>query len=214
MNISADAEQQPISANITQKEGMIGFFKKLENKERIHNFKNSYRLTHPLNNDRIKFIESVNDNYILNKNSKYPDKSLIDRFNIIKAKLFAVTSSVADTENTYNCDEDYCLYANCIAYSKSKNFVQAIKIIDELIKRNPKYIYYYVTKAQLLFESGNILKSNEYYEKSIEANPKLYISKYELASNFIVQRTNIKRAIELLKEVVFHYKLVPEFGRN
>lgn len=196
------------------KKGMITFFKKLENRERIYNFKNSYRLTHPLINERIKFIESTNDKVILNKNTKYLNKSLINKFNIIKAKLFAITNSFADTIKVYDCNEDHCLYANCIAYSKNKNFVKAIEIIDKLIKRDPNYIYYYITKAQLLFESGHISQSNDYYQTAIKKDPRLYISKYELANQLIIQKMNIKRAIELLKEVVFHYKSVPEIWKK
>ncbi len=197
-----------------QKKEMINFFKKLENRERICNFKNSYRLTHPLTSERIRFIESVNDKVILNKNSKYPNQSLINEFNIIKAKLFAITNSFTDTNKIYDCKEDYCLYANCIAYSKNKNFEKAIEIIDKLIKKNPNYIYYYITKAQLLFESGDISQSNYYYQMVTKKDPKLYISKYELANQLIIKRINIKKAIELLKEVIFHYSSVPEIWKK
>ena len=98
---------------------MINFFKKLENKERIFNFKNSYRLTHPLSKERIKSIESTINNNTA-KNTTYASKQLQSRFNLIKAKLFSLIHSPKKILNMYNCDDDYCLYAQSFPYSKKK----------------------------------------------------------------------------------------------
>ena len=196
-----------------KKEGMINFFKKLENKERIFNFQNSYRLTHPLSKERIKSIEYANDNNTI-KNTTYPSKQLQNRFNLIKAKLFSLTHSPKETLNMYNCDDDYCLYAQSFAYSNQKNYSKSIKLIDELIRKNPNYVYFYVTKAQYLFEFGKITESNIYYEKSIKINPKLYIAKYELSNNLILLKKDITRVISILKELVFHFKYMPEMWKK
>ena len=196
-----------------KKEGMINFFKKLENKERVFNFKNSYRLTHPLSRERIKSIESAIDNYTV-KNTAYPSKQLQSRFNLIKAKLFSLTHSPKETLDMYNCDGDYCLYAQSFAYSNQKKYLKAINIIDQLIRKNPNYVYFYVTKAQYLFEFGKIKKSNIYYEKSIKINPKLYIAKYELANNLILLKKDITRVISILNELVFHFKYIPEIWKK
>ena len=196
-----------------KKEGMINFFKKLENKERIFNFKNSYRLTHPLSKERIKSIEStINNNTV--KNTTYPSKQLQSRFNLIKAKLFSLIHSPEETLNMYNCDDDYCLYAQSFAYSKQKNYLKSINLIDQLIRKNPSYVYFYVTKAQYLFEFGKIEESNVYYEKSIKINPKLYIAKYELSNNLILLKKDLTRAISILKELVFHFKYIPEMWKK
>lgn len=114
----------------------------------------------------------------------------------------------------YNCDDDYCLYAQSFAYSNQKNYSKSIKLIDELIRKNPNYVYFYVTKAQYLFEFGKITESNIYYEKSIKINPKLYIAKYELSNNLILLKKDITRVISILKELVFHFKYMPEMWKK
>ncbi|WHA04666.1 M48 family metalloprotease [Candidatus Bandiella numerosa] len=197
-----------------KKEGMVSFFKKLENKERIFNFTNSYRLTHPLSRERIKSIESSANDNIIKNNTRYPSKQLQNRFNLIKAKLFALTHSPKETLDIYNCNKDYCLYAQSFAYGSQKNYLKSITLIDKLIEKEPNYEYFYLTKAQYLFEFGKIEESTSYYERSIKINPGLYVAKYELSNNLILLKKDMMRVISMLKELVFHFKHIPEIWKK
>jgi predicted Zn-dependent protease len=195
-----------------EKSGMVDFFKKLEQKERIYNFKNSYKLTHPLSKERISYIESYD--LPTAKNNSYPNKQLVNQFQLVKAKLYAITNSYQATIAKYNGNAEHDLYAQSLAYNKIKNYPDAFRAIDKLIKKNSVYQYFYSTKGGYLFEVGKIKESNQCYEKSLSIDSQMFITKLELANNFILQKKNLKRATGLLKEVLFVYKYFPSIWKK
>lgn len=186
------------------KDGTVNFFKKLEKSERIHDFKSSYRLTHPLSKERIKYLEA--SDLTIKKAAPYSYEKLVKKFHLMKAKIYAITHSHSETQNQFMGTGDSNLYAQSIAHSKSKNYDKALPIIDELLRNNKDYPYFYATKAGYLFEMGKINESTAYYEKALAIHSQMPVTKLELANNLIMTKANIPRAIALLKEVAFLYK--------
>ncbi|MFQ3307364.1 MAG: putative Zn-dependent protease [Candidatus Midichloriaceae bacterium] len=193
------------------KDGMLKLFNSMLKKEQFNNLQNSYRYTHPLSKERIKYIKNFK---AIKKPTSFITADLIVQYNLIKAKLYSLTNTDTEINKKYRGDKYYDLYAKVFKNAKLKKFSTSFNLLNELITKNPNYSYFYVTMGELFFENGEINKSNEYFNKAILMNKNLPVTMFELANNYISSKTNIKSAIELLNIISIKYYDVSEIWKK
>lgn len=150
--------------------GMVTFFKKIgvfSNNDSI----NPYEQTHPLSEQRLAFITDYQQNspYKYSQN----DAQLIAKYQRSAAKLWAFTSKIKDLEyNKYEkYGQDIALYVKTIKNFRLGDFQTAIKIIEQLINKNPDDAYYHELKGQIYHEFGRDGAIKEYkLAKQIKPN--------------------------------------------
>ncbi len=149
--------------------GLKNFMKKIQTFNRLSGYKEEpYFRTHPLSSEREEFF-----NQALKKNN-YQQTSVYDNdFKLIKAKLSAFLLPIEQAQNIYQNNNKSIdgKYAQAIIAYKKNNFAKADKILDELIKNNPKNPYFHELKGQFLFESGKTYMALKAYEKALELKP-------------------------------------------
>ena len=142
--------------------GLLRFMQKINKQNKMSGVEETpYFRTHPVNSERIKFLENAV------KNSAYtPSNQHQESFSRIKAKLFAFLSEPRETFRKYPLSNSSvsARYAQTIAFFKQLNIAQAIKHINLLIQQEPKNPFFHELKAQIYMETGNLAQAeNEYY---------------------------------------------------
>jgi predicted Zn-dependent protease len=125
-----------------------------------------YELTHPASSSRIKLIRNHAQKY------KYAnvefDKKITKNFHRVQAKIGGFLEDVETTlrvrKNKF--DEDSKL-AKSIAYFRKNDFKESNKLLEELIKNNPRDGFLYELKAEFLFNQNQIYGAILNYQKAI-----------------------------------------------
>ena len=149
--------------------GLMQVMKRLIDQEKIslNPDYRGYLRTHPLTEDRAKFL----NNALLNeKNIKnVPQKNEAD-FQRIKAKLQAFLYPPNKVKMIYRKNDTSfpARYANVIADFRMGLLDEALRQLDEMIKENPADAYLYELKGQALFENGRIKESVGEYKKAVK----------------------------------------------
>ncbi len=160
-------------------QGMLTFMKRIANQQTLNGVEEiPYFRTHPITRERITFFEkAVAENH-------YSDKSnLQEAFDRVKAKLFAFLNSPAATKRKYP-DTDTsipALYARAISAYKQLNIATAQKLLDDLLKKEPKNPYFHEMKGQIFMETGQIGKAADEYQKALNELPNSYLLQISLA---------------------------------
>lgn len=137
-------------------QGMLQFFKKLQNQEFRLAIKqtDSYDRTHPLNGERIAALsETLKASPAWNAKT---DPALEARFQRVKAKLYGYVSDPAQTLRQYP-ETDQTIpahYARAYAWHRSAYPDKALAEADALLKAAPHDPYFLELKGQILLESG------------------------------------------------------------
>ncbi len=178
---------------------------------------NPYTLTHPLTENRIKFVE----NHI--QNSKYknqkPPPVLTYLHNIMRAKIIAFTeppdATLAIYSNTKNTEIGR--YALAIAHFRNSNAERALALITELVSDFPRNPFYREFKGQILLENGKIHASREAYQGALGLAPgeplimtSLAHALLALSDPSLLSETemNLKRALQIDPKNPFSWRLL------
>lgn len=126
------------------------------------------KLTHPADDERLANIK----NHLLRerKGETIPfDKDLEKKFQFIKYKLISYTSGADNFISNYPENiTDEIKYGKAIAFGKIYNLKKSVELFDILLRRyfknNEMYSYILDSKAQTLFENGELKDSLKCYE--------------------------------------------------
>ena len=154
-----------------------------------------YTKTHPHANSRITALQNRSHNLAkkADKSSKKKDKSLEEKYSRILRKLKAHLKS----ENSSKDD-----YSRAIYLQRCGRISEAIAIMEELSRKNPRDIFYKEALAHLLYESGNLKKSIKVYEQIYEKDLNPLIKK-DYAEVLIEANHNLKKAIRILESIEY-----------
>lgn len=154
-------------------EGVISFFRKLQNQEYRLSVPQdySYARTHPLNGDRIAALEEVLERSAAWK--KPVDPQLQHRFLRIKAKLAGYINEPQRTFQLYpeGDNSEYARYARAYAWHKSAYPDKAAAEVDKLIATAPNDPFYLELKGQILLESGRVTEAIPPLRKAVQIAP-------------------------------------------
>ncbi|MGI4878756.1 MAG: M48 family metalloprotease [Janthinobacterium lividum] len=153
--------------------GSLDFFNKLlGNEYRLAITQdNAYNRTHPLDGERIAFLEGV---YKASPAWNTPvDPKLEARFERIKAKLVGFIEPAPRTFQLYppSNRSEPAHYARAYADHKSALPDAAIEEVDTLLALHPADPFYLELKGQILFESGRIADSIPVLRAAVAAAP-------------------------------------------
>ncbi len=153
--------------------GSLEFFNKLLGQEYRLGVKqdNAYNRTHPLDGQRIAFLEAV---YKASPAFDTPsDPKLEARFQRVKAKLVGFVEESPRTFQVYpeSLNTEPARYAHAYAYHKSAYPDAAIVAVDSLLTAHPTDPYYLELKGQILLESGKITEALPVLRAAVAAAP-------------------------------------------
>ena len=164
------------------------------NIEEYHKFS-----THPIFKERYEIIDNSK------KNKEYNfDENLEKRYKFIKAKLFAFTDNISESQQA-SFKNDFRIYYNSILYARKGKLKKSMKLINKVIINNPDNYYLLEVKADLLYSSGFINESLLFYNKIINFMPSNnYINKrlFDIKFSFI-ENNNKKKSEELFNKYFF-----------
>ncbi len=190
-----------LDANDMSASGALEMFEVLRRRESGGLKKDPYLQSHPLSSERIATMRNhVNESAI-------PVDQVPSGFAAMHArmlaKLVAFTEPYETTLRLYPTSDMSVAgrYARAIAAFKRSQFAQALSGINALIKEYPKDPYFYDTKGQILFESGNPDAAALTYAKASALKPDSALIKTDYARALIAQNkpAELPRAIALLE---------------
>ena len=186
--------------------GLLYVMQTIEKEERLRIMDDfpTYLRSHPLTRDRITFLENASEK------SKEPQAD--EKYNLIKAKLFAFLRPPEETRIIYKGSSDADLYANAIADFKQSQIKKALLKTDKLIEKHPQNPYFQELKGQILFESGQIEEAIKSYEKAQKLLPKASLIRLSLAQALLESEDekNLAKAVNHLEYITETDKLSPE----
>lgn len=175
----------------------------------------SYLRTHPLSEERVKFLTNRVMTERYKDDSAHPEAE--QSFQRIKAKLVAFLIEPYRTLLLYDKAKSSLAarYARAIAYYRMGDLDKALALMDELIKENPADPYFYELKGQMLFEHGRVAEALAPYEKAVSLAPKATLIATSYAGVLIeTGKTDAaKKAVKLLEKVLLTERDEPDVWR-
>lgn len=185
--------------------GMLNFMKKIQKQNTIQGIEEtSYFRTHPVTSERIVFLEKAT------QNSKADTRGAQEKeFLRIKAKLYAYIEEPKNTLIKYpESDKSVpARYARAIAYFKQMKMEQALNLIDELIREEPKNPYFRELKGQMMIETGKIAEAVEIYKNALKLQPNSSLFKLNLAQAMLENSPNSadqQKIVDMLNQVLIY----------
>lgn len=149
--------------------GLYRFMKKINRKNEMSGVEESpYFRTHPMNQERLKFLEKAV------KESPYSsNKAHQEEFSRVKAKLFSFLSEPKEAFRKYPLQNTSVAaqYAQAIAFYKLLNMEQAMHLMNGLIEKEPNNPFFHELKAQMYMETGNVKQAKTEYQKALRLLP-------------------------------------------
>lgn len=153
--------------------GLLKFMRILQSQELlVTDRQDPYMRTHPLNRDRVAFIE----NHV--RKSTIPQdttpQAWKDAYARVRAKLYGFLEPPGRTLQRYP-ESDSSLparYARAIAYYRQADTAHAVGLIDQLIGEEPANPYFHELKGQVLFEGGDADAAIAPYAEAVRLLPK------------------------------------------
>jgi len=181
--------------------GMRDFFKTIEDQELLPaNRQDIYVQTHPITRHRIQGVESHLARSPFTNVRVSP--KFDNLFRRMQAKLSAFLYPPARTLKTYSASDrsTAARYARAIAYYRQNDLDQALRIMDALIREEPKNAYFFELKGQALFEAGRIKEALPHYRMAGKLDPESALIRVELARVLLAtnDQTQVKEAIRHL----------------
>lgn len=200
--------------------GLVDFFDNLRYQEVFSEARRyRYFVDHPISADRIEALRRRAQEQPHYNTPENP--ALIERHEIMKAKLMAFTESPQQTLMKY-AEADASLparYARAIAYYKALETDHALKLIDALIADYPTDPYLYELKGQVYFESGRPKEAEAAHARAVELKPDAPLLQVNLAQAILAQDEgrraddalpHLRRALALEKDNSFAWRLTSE----
>ena len=172
--------------------GLLEILEFFESEEADYKGKiDEYALTHPVSKKRINFIKANAKNF-----PKHDDVVLKKRLERIIAKLNGFLDEPDQILKTYNKDNQNNKYARVIAYYKKGKTNEAILILNDLIKLDPKDGYLYDLKGQILSENGDQKNAIIAYNQAVKLNKNNNLARIALANSIIDLDSGDKKIID------------------
>jgi predicted Zn-dependent protease len=195
-------------------EGLRDFFEVLELQNlRISGTGSVYARTHPLTQDRLRFInEQV-------AQSPYKGRGLpadiVEAHARMVAKLDGFLLSPDDARRRHPSDSIADRYARAVATYRVPDVDGALEQIDELIAVEPRNPYFHELKGQVLFENGRIAEAEQPYAEAVRYRPDSSLLRLGLARTLLEQPdvAKVEEAAALLREAARLEPLNPSLWR-
>jgi predicted Zn-dependent protease len=151
--------------------GMIETFDVLAHKLRGIQGINPYLMTHPLPQTRITQLRELVTSSPYYENTDPPELQF--RHDLIKAKLSGFLDKPEIAFNRYPASDTSLpsVYARAIATYRKSGVDAAMPLLNQLIAAQPNWPYFYETKGQFLFESGQGAAAISPLRKAVELAP-------------------------------------------
>jgi predicted Zn-dependent protease len=183
-------------------EGLKDFFTTLERQNlRISGTGgNVYLRTHPLTQDRIRFMKDQVER------SPYRDRplppELIEAHARMVAKLDGFMLPTERAMRLHPTDSVADRYARAIALYRKPDLAAALKAVDELIALEPQNPWFHELKGQMLFENGKVAEAVGPYREALRYRPDSALIRLGLARALMEQKdpAGTEEASALLEE--------------
>ncbi len=143
--------------------GMLSFMEKLADQELLPESQQSeYVRTHPLTQDRVSYLQGAAEQAAKRRYNVPAEWNEMHRRMIAKLKGFIFPDQAMLDKG----DSVAARYGRAIALYRKGSVDAALKILDPLLKEEPKNPYFYELKGQMLFEHGRIEESIPAYAKA------------------------------------------------
>ena len=162
--------------------GLLEFMQILQQQSRLYSAgSNPYTQTHPLTEDRIRFMENhVANSAIANRGLPGDFLFVHDR---MKAKLVAYLNPEETLQRLPAADTTPpARYARAIAYMETYQIDRSLAEIDSLLAENPTDPFYLETKGDIYRTDGRMEEATEYYRQAVEILPWAALIRTSLAS--------------------------------
>lgn len=163
---------------------------------------NPYKLSHPLPRERISLLEkgAKQSQYF----SKKDPKALQARHNMVRAKIAAFAGGLPAIQRLFKSSPKSvpALYGRAIALDNSGRSRDALKILDQLIKKQPKNAYLYELRGEVqlkLRQVDGAVKSFATAAKLDRSKSGLIKARLGFAYVATGDRANAKKAVSALR---------------
>ena len=187
-------------------QGMLTFMKRIAAQNQMQGIEETpYFRTHPVTRERITFFEEA----VKQSNIK-EDTSLQEKFERVKAKLYAYLNPPAQTLRKYPPQDKSIsgLYARTIAYFKQLQFAKAESELGQLLTKEPDNPYFHELKGQIYLETGKIKQAKDQYQKASALLPDSALLQISYAQAILEDEPKpeeVQKAVNLLsKSVIKH----------
>ena len=177
---------------------LISFLDKIENFDYQNIGKNrNYRSTHPLVENRKKWINNSIKYY--NECDYAENKLLIDRFELLKAKIHGFTHSYNETSAVYNSNLDKDLYATAVSNYFQGNHDQSINNLKLLIKRSPQNPYYKELLGEIYFANSDYKRATDLQKQAIAQAEEINDLYLMILGNYLLSYEDLDKSEESIK---------------
>jgi predicted Zn-dependent protease len=160
---------------------------------------NEFYQSHPITTKRIDFIKSHIE--LTRFDDTKINQPLLKQMSWVLVKLEAFIDNPDQLVSKYQNlkDSDLKFYGLSIAYYRLGKTNQAIKNIDKVIANNPGNGFLYELKAQILFESGDIVDAVLNYHQAIKliAKKDNFLIRISLSNAIIALNSNDQELLQL-----------------
>lgn len=175
-----------------------------------------YLLTHPYSSSRAEFAADF-----VTRNQNEQTKQLNqDDFERVKAKLMAYRLQKEAVDRFKNNKTDAGKYGLAIGYAFSADKDKSIKLIDELIQKQPNNSYLYEFKALVLEDHGLLEEALIFIKKAHNLNPESNLIRLKYAKLLAQNNKHMQAITELLRLrqeqknwSAIHYLLGVSYGK-
>ncbi|HMR31842.1 MAG TPA: M48 family metalloprotease [Geminicoccaceae bacterium] len=182
-------------------EGLRDFFEVLDTQNlRISGGGNVYFRTHPLTQDRIRFM----DDQVARSPYKgqHMTGEAVEAHRRMVAKLDGFLSNPQDVLRRRASDSIPDRYARAVALYRVPDVPGAVAIIDGLIGDEPANPYFHELKGQILFENGRVAEAVPPYREALRYRPDSALIRLGLARALLEKGdpAGADEAVALLEE--------------
>jgi len=170
-------------------QGMADFLEHLSSEEVLPEMQRSpYVLTHPLSRERMQTVQS----YVAThpKGKDYPQEWQ-EYFRRIQAKILAFTAPAQALRKYADDNSVSGKYARAIAKYRTGKISEALALLSELQKSEPRNGFFMELQGQILFEQGRIAESITAYRKAVALQPKAGLMHLSLAQALLQDEKKI-----------------------
>lgn len=172
---------------------------------------NPYLLSHPLPRERIDMIqrEAQASPYYNKKDSP----ALVARHNMVRAKLVGFTGNTDEIMRRYPPSDGSlpAQYARAIAAYRNGNSETGLKILDGLLKAQPKNPYFWELQGQINLENGRAGQAVPGFRKAVSLAPKSGMLKV-LLGQALVETGDPSATNEAIKNLTVGLQLDPNMA--
>lgn len=151
--------------------GLVEFLETLEGQELLPPERQAaFVRTHPLTRDRIDALKGRMEQ----ADAPYDPvpEAWLEAHRRMQGKLLGFTDPMGALTKYPASDSSFAAqYARSIAYFKRGQLMQALPILDGLIKREPNNAYLYELRGQMLFENSRVAESIPLYKQALQLVP-------------------------------------------